>query len=75
MRLEKKYGSRKLEAASGQLLSFSDSPSVRNISAILKSSLSQNARDKDVSSRIEDSRFGITRGAAYYSRKKSSNDD
>lgn len=65
-KLGERYGKERLEAACTRILAFGTTPSIRNISSILK-----NKQDnKPVSStqdRIQSSnRYGITRGAAYF---------
>ena len=67
MKLADRYGTERLENACARALSYTPSPSLKNISTILK-----NGQDKltavtanPVSSR-ESARYGITRGASYY---------
>ena len=68
MKLADRYGTERLENACAKALSYTPSPSLKNISTILK-----NGQDRvaltTVSSRVtgrESSKYGITRGASYY---------
>lgn len=68
MKLADRYGMERLENACAKALSYTPSPSLKNISTILK-----NGQDKVVlatasssASSKESSKYGITRGASYY---------
>lgn len=68
MKLADRYGTERLENACAKVLSYTPSPSLKNISTILK-----NGQDKvaltTASTRTankESSKYGITRGASYY---------
>lgn len=68
MKLADRYGTDRLENACAKVLSYTPSPSLKNISTILK-----NGQDKVVltseSARVsnkESLKYGITRGASYY---------
>lgn len=65
MRLADRYSAERLENACAKALSYTPSPSLKNISTILK-----NGQDKVPSAAVktnEDSiRYGITRGASYF---------
>ena len=68
MKLADRYGTERLENACAKALSYTPSPSLKNISTILK-----NGQDKvaltTASARTankESSKYGITRGASYY---------
>ena len=68
MKLADRYGTQRLENACAKALSYTPSPSLKNISTILK-----NGQDKvafstvsDSTSSRESSKYGITRGASYY---------
>ena len=68
IKLADRYGTERLENACAKALSYTPSPSLKNISTILK-----NGQDKvelvKVSASIfneESSKYGITRGASYY---------
>lgn len=70
-KLADRYGHDRLEKACKRMLEYSSEPSIRNISIILK-----NGQDKVTSSGDQSSKesffgseHGITRGAAYFSRK------
>lgn len=64
MKLMERYGASRLESACERILSYSSTPSVRNIASILK-----NGQDK-IAAREEEpaasNSYGITRGAAYF---------
>ena len=68
MKLADRYGTERLENACAKALSYTPSPSLKNISTILK-----NGQDKvtltavsDSAIKKESSKYGITRGASYY---------
>lgn len=68
MKLADRYGTQRLENACAKALSYTPSPSLKNISTILK-----NGQDKVAFSTVSDSissressKYGITRGASYY---------
>lgn len=68
MKLADRYGTDRLESACARALSYTPSPSLKNIATILK-----NGQDKvsveSVSSKKageESAKYGITRGASYY---------
>ncbi len=67
MKLADRYGTERLENACARALSYTPSPSLKNISTILK-----NGQDKmtaavpNPTSGKESARYGITRGASYY---------
>lgn len=68
MKLADRYGMQRLENACAKALSYTPSPSLKNITTILK-----NGQDKvalvtvpDSVSNKESSKYGITRGASYY---------
>ena len=67
MKLADKYGTERLEQACAKALSYTPSPSLKNITTILK-----NGQDKvsinpaDAVSSKESAIYGITRGASYY---------
>jgi len=67
-KLAERYGKERLEKACTRMLEISNTPSVRNITTILK-----NRKDTPVSGSAdgkppESNRFAITRGADYYSK-------
>ena len=68
MKLADRYGTQRLENACAKALSYTPSPSLKNVTTILK-----NGQDKvalvtvpDSVSNKESSKYGITRGASYY---------
>ena len=67
-KLEKNYGKKRLEEACGRVLALASAPTIRNITLLIKTTVSPNTARKDTGHSREDSGHGITRGAAYYSR-------
>lgn len=68
IKLADRYGTERLENACAKALSYTPSPSLKNISTILKNGQDKVALVK-VSASIfneESSKYGITRGASYY---------
>ena len=65
IKLGKRYGNQKLEAACERMLTFSSEPSVRTISIILNNRKGQDKPREDVS---DSNKYGITRGAAYWKK-------
>lgn len=68
MKLGERYGKKELESACERMLAFSSQPSVRTISTILKNKGNAETRAKTVSAISESSKYGITRGAAYFKK-------
>jgi len=68
MKLADRYGTERLENACIKALSYTPSPSLKNISTILKNGQDKMAVVKASSSASskESSKYGITRGAFYY---------
>ena len=64
MRLGERYGTARLENACARLLAYSTSPSIRNLSSILKNG--QDTRPLSEKASPEHESHGFTRGAAYY---------
>ncbi len=64
-KFSERYGKTRLEAACERIRAFSSSPSIRMIATILK-----NGKDPDRSAETTDSnsKYGITRGAAYWKK-------
>ena len=64
-KLSERYGNIRLESACERILAYSSTPSIRNLSSILR-----NGQDRIASAKVtatsEPSGFGITRGAAYF---------
>ena len=66
-KLGDRYGRKRLENACGRVLAFTTTPSVRNISSLLKNEkalpdLPQPEQPKNIN------RYGITRGASYFKK-------
>ena len=68
MKLADRYGTERLENACAKALSYTPSPSLKNISTILKNGQDKIALTTDPAraSSKESSKYGITRGASYY---------
>lgn len=68
MKLADRYGTERLENACAKALSYTPSPSLKNISTILKNGQDKVALTTDPvrASSKESSKYGITRGASYY---------
>ena len=64
MRLADRYSSQSLEQACERALSFTQAPSLKNISIILKNKLEKSKEEKVQYNK--GSQYGITRGASYY---------
>lgn len=62
-KLGKRYGKEKLETACERMLAFTSSPSVRTITTLLKN---RKETDNVASQSNNSSKYGITRGAAYW---------
>ena len=65
IKLGKRYGKKKLEAACERMLAFSSSPSIRTITTLLKNSSEHN---KSAVASDNSNKYGITRGAAYWKK-------
>ena len=65
MKLEKRYGSKRLDNACERVLRLTSQPTVRNISVLCKSSAE---KQPDYASVKKEGGHGITRGAAYYNK-------
>ena len=66
-KLGERYGKIRLEAACTRILALSTTPSVRNISSILKNGQDKKAESSAQQEKAQDSnRYGITRGEAYF---------
>ena len=66
MKLADRYGTERLENACIKALSYTPSPSLKNISTILKNGQDKVAVASSSASNKESSKYGITRGASYY---------
>ena len=69
LKLADKHGTKRLEAACEKALTYTPSPSYKNIDAILKSGSDKAKKDDTVHKNIDNSHSFI-RGAEYYGRKK-----
>lgn len=69
LKLADKNGAKRLEAACERALSYTPSPSYKNIDAILKSG-SDKAEKQKIPEKHMDERHSFLRGAEYYGRKK-----
>ena len=67
-KLKKRYGAARLERACEYLLSFSSSPSVRNLSSILKNGQDRSQSNENAAEAEPTPSYGITRGPAYFRR-------
>ena len=66
-KLCEKYGKKKLETVCAEVLKHTSAPSLRLISTILKNGII-NQEEKKPEVRENSNAYGITRGAAYYSK-------
>lgn len=67
--LEKGTGKERLETACMNTLAYGATPSIRNISNILKSKQSKPAENVATPKKTQDlERYGITRGAAHFTK-------
>ena len=66
-KLANRYGAARLENACARVLELSSAPTIRNISALCKAATERKPEKSDSGER-QDNRYGITRGASYYSR-------
>ena len=64
-KLEKRYGTERLEDACDRVLRLTSAPTIRNISTLCKSSAERSKEDNPAAKKAEG--HGITRGTAYYS--------
>ncbi len=68
-KLGERYGKERLEMACMNTLAYGATPSIRNISSILKSKQSKSAENAATPKKTQDlERYGITRGAAYFAK-------
>ena len=68
-KLGERYGKEHLEMACMNTLAYGATPSIRNISSILKSKQSKSAENAATPKKTQDlERYGITRGAAYFAK-------
>ena len=67
-KLGERYGRELLERACGRILAYSATPSVRNISSLLKNGQDRPAKAAPPDTPAVSNRFGITRGASYFKK-------
>ena len=67
-KLGDRYGKERLENACGRILAYSTTPSVRNISSLLKNGQDRPAKAAPQDKPNDSNRFGITRGASYFQK-------
>lgn len=65
-KLGERYGGERLENACGRILAYNATPSVRNISSLLKNGQDRPAKATPQDKPNDSNRFGITRGASYF---------
>lgn len=66
MKLSEKYGSKRLERACERVLAYNFTPSIRNLSSMLKNGQDKDAEREQLSD--DNSSRGFTRGAAYFQK-------
>jgi transposase len=69
LKLADRYGAKRLETACEKALTYTPSPSYKNIDAILKSGSDKTEKQKPAERQMNDS-YSFIRGAEYYGRKK-----
>ena len=67
-KLGERYGRERLENACGRILAYSTTPSVRNISSLLKNGQNRPVKAAPPDNPNDSNRFGITRGASYFKK-------
>lgn len=65
-KLGERYGRERLENACGRILAYSTTPSIRNISSLLKNGQDRPAKATEPDKPAVSNSFGITRGASYF---------
>ncbi len=73
-KLEKNFSKKRLEDACERVLALSSSPTIRNITILIKTPSGRKETVKDTASNAKETGYGITRGAAYYSKGGQRND-
>jgi hypothetical protein len=71
-RLADRYGAKRLEAACARVTQITAVPTMRSISSILRTM--RDDKGPDTLSAEESNRYGITRGAGYFSKGRAHND-
>ena len=72
-KLAEKYGAKKLETACADVLKHTSVPSLHLISTILKNGIIKQEEEKPEIKENANA-YGITRGAAYYSKRRKDGD-
>lgn len=67
-KLGERYGKERLENACARVLAFGTTPSIRNISSILKNGQDKKAETPMQTQNSSSNQYGITRGAAYFQK-------
>lgn len=65
-KLGERYGKKRLEAACAKILAFGTTPSIRNLSSLLKNGQDKQPEQSEQNGAAASNRFGITRGATYF---------
>lgn len=65
-KLGERYGKKRLEAACARIMAFGTTPSIRNISSILKNGQNRQPETVSQDKTADANRYSITRGAAYF---------
>ena len=65
-KLGERYGMERLENACGRILAYSSTPSVRNISSLLKNGRNRSTKPVEPDKPSASNNFGITRGVSYF---------
>jgi hypothetical protein len=74
-KLADRYGHEKVEKACGKAMAYTNQPTIRNISAILKNRQESNRGEPESRKTNVGSQYGITRGADYFRRDGGGNGD
>lgn len=74
LKLGERYSKKKLEGACERMLAFSSVPSIRTITSLLKNNVVTKTSSDTTEKKNTSAKYGITRGAAYFSKGGDSND-
>ena len=69
-KLEERYGKVRLENACGRIFAYKATPSVRNVSSILKNDQDKPVKNAPQKKPAAANNYGITRGASYFSKDR-----
>ena len=69
-KLEERYGKVWLENACGRIFAYKATPSVRNVSSILKNDQDKPVKNAPQKKPAAANNYGITRGASYFSKDR-----